>query len=282
MINILKNNYGIDINYFEKYEDSISFIIDGDLYYLKKTVYDEKYLLKIRDWQIKLKESVQLHEFVFNNNGNLLSEGFVLFKCHVLKDSVSLDDVLLFNSIKVLYNEEFFTNMSYFWEIKIDYLEKQLSEISSSMLVNNSFDYYVGIAENLISFLKQINYDSGINYCLSHRVFNSLSLLDFYCPLNICIDYPVRDLAMYLRLTGDMNLLENIVEKINNNSDKWYFFVRLAFPFSYFNELYDVIIENEDEKKLINIVNNINQYEKYLLVLEMIFGKRLFYWLKKE
>lgn len=282
MKNILKNKYGIEISDFEEYDDAISFIVDGTLFYFKKTVYDEVYLRELQQWQIWLNGSVSLHDFVFNKDGNLLSDGYVLFKCNVLNDNVNLNDVILFNNIRNLEKKKYFINMVDFWESKIDYLERQLSEFSYSALINNSFDYYVGIAEQLLSYLKKQQYDKNADLCLSHRVFNSLSSLEFYCPLNVCIDYSVRDLALYIRNTNDVNLLMELVDKIIDVDEKAYFFVRMAFPFSYFTELSNVLIEKKDEKKLINIVNNVNQYEKYLSFLEEQFNNKLFYWIKKE
>ena len=210
----------------------------------------------------------------------ILHKSKICFLLVVLKNNRYL--IMLFNNIKILENKQYFINMVNFWESKIDYLERQLSEFSYSALINNSFDYYVGIAEQLLSYLKKQQYDKNADLCLSHRVFNSLSALEFYCPLNVCVDYSVRDLALYIRNTNDVNLLMNLVDKQVDIAEKVYFFVRMAFPFYYFGELSNVLIEKKNEKKLINIVNNVNQYEEYLSFLEEQFGNKIFNWIKKE
>ena len=81
-----------------------------------------------------------MHDFIFNKEGNLLSEGYVLFKCNVLNDEIVFDDIMIFSSVNIVDNNDQYVSMDKFWEAKIDYLERQLSEMSSSHLINNSFE----------------------------------------------------------------------------------------------------------------------------------------------
>jgi len=103
--------------------------------------------------------------------------------------------------------------MAQFWEEKIDYLELQLSELSNNLLLNNSFDYFVGIAEILLEYLKRNYSEENIDLKLSHRCLNCLDSIEYYNPLNISFDLAYKDIAAYLRKSKDIDLTIDIIDK---------------------------------------------------------------------
>ena len=56
----------------------------------------------------------------------------------------------------------------------------------------------------------------------------------------------------------------------------------MCFPFKYFEAINDVLLSNIDEQVLIEIVDNVEQYEEFLRNMELLFGINLFSWIKKE
>jgi len=283
MKEILKKYYDIEIS--EDYKEGIIFFVDGYYYLFVKCHYDEEYInqLVIICSQLQLK-NIQLHEFIYNKEGKLLSDSFVLFRIHVFIDStISFNDVLLFANVDCNAYKKNYIFMDKFWEDKIDYLEIQLTELSNNKLINNSFDYFVGIAEILIGYLKD-NFDKeSLNLCLSHRCFNSLSTIEFYNPLNISFDIYLKDIASYIRITKNRELLLDVIDKESRNLNYLkYFFVRMVFPFSYFREVSNVLIDGKNNEGLVKIVNNEYEYECYIYEMEKIFGIYIFSWIKKE
>ncbi len=282
MIELLKDFYGIDVNDYREYNEGIIFFVNGNYYLLTKCYYDTIYVNKLFEICNKLKASkVRLHDFVFNKSGELISKEYILFKINVLIYDIDMSDIIGFNKINADEYKDEYVFMDKFWEDKIDYLEIQLTELSNNKLINNSFDYYVGIAELLIKYLKR-NYDKkNINLCLSHKSLSSLSSVEFYSPLNIGFDIYLKDIAAYIRFTGNKELLYDLLDKQNYN-DYQYFFVRMTFPFEYFYEVSNILVDGKKDKDLIKIVNNVNCYEKYIGEMQNVFGIYVFSWIKKE
>lgn len=281
MKEILEKYYDIKIDYFKNYKEGILFQINGINYYLVKAYYDIDYVNELfLICQEFTKQQVHLHDFVYNKNGLLLSDGYILFKLNVLIDDIDLEDIKKFNMINCnKYINEYVT-METFWEKKIDYLEMQISELSDNPLINHSFDYYIGIAEILIKFLK--NNKTKIDLCLSHKTLDSLSTIEFYNPLNITFDLKLKDVASYIRMTNDMDLLCDILDHRDESFNNAYFFTRMVFPFKYFDIISDMVVDNEEEKDLALMLNNVSSYEKAVGEMEKMFGIYLFSWIKKE
>ena len=282
MKEILKKYYTLEIDEYREYNDGIIFMVDGVNYYFVRTTFDEDYIKMLFDLQRELASRVKLHDFVFNTEMKLLSEGCVLLKVNVLVDEIDLQDIKVFSGI--VNNEllEDYVKMDTFWGNKIDYLETQLSELSDNKLINNSFDYYVGISEVLLAYLKKIDFEK-VNLCLTHRVFYTLSTLDYYNPLNVTFDVALRDYASYIRILGDQELIINLLDNYKFNKYEYnYFFVRLVFPFEYFHLVSDLLLDNKNEDKLVDLINNNLKYENYIWYLQKLFGIYIFDWLKKE
>ena len=272
----LNKYYGIDINEFKEYNDGIIFFVGGDYYYFVKSLYDEEYINFLFNICTELK-NIKLHSFVFNKENKLISDGYVLFKLNNLIDDITIQDIYSFINVDCSKYKNDYIFMDKFWEDKIDYLEIQLTELSNNKLINNSFDYFVGIAEILIGYLKD-NFDKeSLNLCLSHRCFNSLSTIEFYNPLNISFDIYLKDIASYIRITKNRELLLDVIDKESRNLNYLkYFFVRMVFPFSYFREVSNVLIDGKNNEGLVKIVNNEYEYECYIYEMEKIFGIYIF------
>ena len=278
----LNKYYGIDINEFKEYNDGIIFFVGGDYYYFVKSLYDEEYINFLFNICNELK-NIKLHSFVFNKENKLISDGYVLFKLNNLIDDITIQDIYSFINVDCSKYKNDYIFMDKFWEDKIDYLEIQLTELSNNKLINNSFDYFVGIAEILIGYLKDNSDKESLNLCLSHRCFNSLSTIEFYNPLNISFDIYLKDIASYIRITKNRELLLDVIDKESRNLNYLkYFFVRMVFPFSYFREVSNVLIDGKNNEELVKIVNNEYEYECYIYEMEKIFGIYIFSWIKKE
>lgn len=278
MIDILQKYYDIVVDSYEEVCNGIVFFIYDSKYYLYKSYLkeDEVNLLfnKIRETDI----DIPLHSFIYNKDNNIYSDGYVLFKLNVFVEDVSLADIEKFNNCRGIYLD--YVKMDDFWFKKIDYLEYQLIELSNNKLINTSFDYFVGLAELLLSFYKDnyVFYENDL--CLSHKELNNLSSLEFYNPLNLSIDYKYKDIISFIRYTNNYQLLNDYLNKIDSN-EKIYFFVRMCFPFKYFECLNECLLMN-NEVCLLNIIERIDDYEKYLLYMEELFDIYLFSWIKKE
>ena len=88
----------------------------------------------------------------------------------------------------------------------------------------NIIDYYIGLGENAIQYFKSIvpTYNGNIEIGVCHKRINyNSTLFDLYNPLNLVIDYKVRDLSEYIKsVFFNTNNISLVINKLFN---KYYF-----------------------------------------------------------
>ena len=280
MKKILKDNYNIDICEYKEYGDGILFFYNSSYFYFCKCYFDEEYLINLNYFCLKL-NSNRFHYFIYNKNGALLSDNYVLMKINVFIEDISEEDICFFQKYDFSFFKNKYLSFDKMWEYRIDYLERQLSEISLNTLINNSFDYFIGISEILIKFYRENVNNEELKLSLSHNRLNTLSTIDYYNPLNLSLDCNLKDWARYFKGVCNEHEINDILKKVNI-AEKCYLFVRLVFPFEYFNEVSDVLLDGKSEDKIIDIISEIDKYEEYIWKIEEMFGIYLFSWIKKE
>ncbi len=280
MIEILKENYNLTISQYKPYNEGIIFYLNGFYYYFTICYLEEEKINDLILFIDKIK-TISFHTFISNKRHQFLTNNYVLLRLNTLITEITIKDIYNFNSIKINeYNSQYLF-MDELWEQKIDYFESQISELSNNKLINTSFDYFVGLSETIIKFYKNNFHKNKNQLVLSHQTMKSLSTVDFYNPLHLSYDYYLKDIASFIKLTKDEALLLNTIEQLNS-SDKCYLFVRIIFPFNYFKEVENILINESSEHNLVNIINNIPKYELFLKNMEKYFGFNVFYWIKKE
>ena len=94
------------------------------------------------------------------------------------------------------YNNIKRNNWDYLWSMKIDYIEYQIKHFNNKYpIIQGSIHYYIGLSENAIKYYKMIN-KNNVSLYVSHRRFN---IDNFYNPVELIIDYKVRDIGEYLK-----------------------------------------------------------------------------------
>lgn len=169
-------------------------------------------------------------------------------------------------------------NWGKLWSIKIDYIEYQLKHIKNSYpLINNSVNYYIGLAENAISYFNMLDLNN-VSLYISHRRINTSNI---YNPLELVIDYKARDIGEYIKnnfFNGEMTMLDikkYLSELELENIDYILIYVRLLYP-SYYFDLYESIINDQKDEKEINIITDlVNQYEELLYEVYSLFKRKI-------
>lgn len=169
-------------------------------------------------------------------------------------------------------------NWGKLWSIKVDYIEYQISHINNSYpILNSSVYYYIGLAENAISYFNMLDL-SNVSLYISHRRINEENI---YNPLELIIDVKVRDIAEYIKynfFNNDMTI-NAIKEYLNDlsleNIDYLLLYIRMIYP-SYYFDLYEEIINNQKEEKEINrIIDLSGSYENLLFEIYRLFKRRV-------
>ena len=239
-----------------------------------------------------------MSEIILNKDKNIITTyhniNYILLKinCNINKN-ITLEEIDYLSKVKIVNNNK--SNWGLLWSKKIDYLEELISENGKKYpQVVNSFNYFIGLSENAISYYNNIDIDNNMMYYISHKVLRPTDKVDsLYNPLNIIYDYRVRDVAEYIKnsfWTDNHNIyneLNNYLYKNNLSLNEVKLLIsRVLFPSFYFDMYEEIFNYNKEEKILNNIINRIDEYEEYLDSIIIYFKK--FYpideieWLKKK
>lgn len=221
------------------------------------------------------------YKVVFNIYGNIFTqigdEWYVLFlhvdeQSNILKSLLHPINVIGMDSIDISFS------WSYLWSKKIDYYEYQFEHISDIYpLILESFNYYIGLAENAISYFSyNLHSLDSFNLFLCH---DRISESNYFNPLNIIIDYYPRDIAEYIKFLFFSNQYDGFsfdaffgTLKFTYN-DYILLFSRLLFPSYYFDIYDDVIRKKIRECELSKIIASASEYYKFLQeVYQAIFS----------
>ena len=271
----LKNN-----NYYFTYQNNYFcfYKYDGSLNEINELFNLNTYMLY---------NNYQINKIILNNKKEILTLYDNNYYCLVLLNINSLDyvnikQVIEFNQRNINLNILLRNNWYYLLSNKIDNIEYSINHLMHKYkLLYNSIYYYIGLTENSISYLKLLSVDNR-NLSISHKRVNSnTSLVEFYNPLNLVIDYRIRDLAEYLKscfFSLKMDILEivNYFKKIKmSESDYLYFYVRMLFP-SYYFDIYDNILSGKmDEKSILKITKLQDDYEYLLYEIYLVIKSKI-------
>ena len=279
------------INYFynlyppllNKENDNYVFFVGNEKYYLtpyRRELSEIKDLVELNKRMISSNSLV--HEIIINKFNEPISvisnENYVLLRVYV-NDIKKID----INDIIYMLNENvdlsglkslLRTNWVSLWSSKVDYIEYQMGHlIKKYPFLNNTIDYYLGLCENAITYIKNLKMfsDYKIPIGISHkRIIKDATLFDLYNPLNLILDYKVRNIAEYLKdaffKDEDVNYILNIVFK-NFWFDKLnlsLLVARLLYP-SYYFDLFEEIIDKElDENIIFPLKKKSSKYEEFI------------------
>ena len=279
------------INYFynlyppllNKENDNYVFFVGNEKYYLtpyRRELSEIKDLVELNKRMISSNSLV--HEIIINKFNEPISvisnENYVLLRIYV-NDIKKID----INDIIYMLNENvdlsglkslLRTNWVSLWSSKVDYIEYQMGHlIKKYPFLNNTIDYYLGLCENAITYIKNLKMfsDYKIPIGISHkRIIKDATLFDLYNPLNLILDYKVRNIAEYLKdaffKDEDVNYILNIVFK-NFWFDKLnlsLLVARLLYP-SYYFDLFEEIIDKElDENIIFPLTKKSSKYEEFI------------------
>ena len=279
-INYYYDLYPLSIN---EIDDKYMFYINLEKYYF--IIYDRNMeelddLIKLNKKMIENGSLVseiitnKFNDVVNNYNGKL----YILIRVYV-NDSkkVDIEDIMYMlneKDIEDSYKNISRTHWTRLWEDKVDYFEYQMGHlIKKYPILYNTIDYYLGISENAIFYLKNVvsNYEGNVSLSVCHkRIGVNSTLFDLYNPLNLIIDYKVRDIAEYIKdaFFNDKDV-NNILRIIYSN---YYFdklnlsllLSRFLFP-SYFYDMFESIVyNNESEGNIYEIIKKSSNFEDFI------------------
>ena len=300
MDNLLSYYYNIKESEIIPMEGNYLILDNNDYSYLLKKINKNNNINYAINILTKLNNSNFYGSILKNVQGGYISnydnKNYVLIELKgVINEEILLKDIV-HNNLKYRNIGNKYIDLIDLWSKKIDYLEYQISELAKdNQIILNSFSFFVGLGENAISFINinNINYNN-VHKTLSHtRIKNRELYLDYYNPLNILIDYDIRDYAEYIKAKILINddILKDINYILDNANlsvdDIKLLYARIMFPTLYFDEIENVLIDKKNEEQLELYIDNINNYLNCLNDIYIEIKKRGIFldipkWLIKE
>lgn len=285
MKDTLEYYYGLDINDLEELDGKYHFKIDNQDYFFVFYNRGIEELDDIINVSLEMrKKGINTHNILINRDNSYLTKvgeySYILFSVYNLGEEYDIFDIVKISEKLILNNSKsnlYRNNWGKLWSEKIDYFEYQVRELSlDKNVIKNSFSYYIGLAENAISYVNNTTFMYGkepSRIVLSHRrVFYPNLKLNYLNPLSFIFDLEVRDIAEYLKamffkedIEYCMSELESYL-KIRHLSLYEYqmLYARLLYPTYYFDIYDNVINKDENEESLVNVIKRCDEYEEFL------------------
>lgn len=274
MKNTINYYYNLNINTIHQKEKNYYFKADNKNYLLLKCTNieepDDIYRLNIY-----LSQILPVHRIVLNANNEAITKindsNYLLLELFSNNNKINLNNIIELSNIRIPFSVDKLRRNDWYnlWIKKIDYFEYQLSQIGKKYpLIRESFNYYIGLAENAIILVNNIDFNN-IPLGLSHRRITNMSF-NLYNPLNIVIDARIRDVCEYFKFCffNNIDISMELELFLSYNSfdinEAKLFLARMFFPTYYF-DLYEKIIDNEiDESEIKKVIIKADNYEKIL------------------
>ena len=281
----LEYYYGLDIENIEELDGKYHIKQENQDYFFvfyNRGIEELEDIINVSNEMVK--KGINVHKIFINRNNSFLTKvgeyNYILFAVSNLNEEYDIFDMVKISEKLVLNNNKsnlYRNNWGTLWSEKIDYFEYQVRELSIEKdVVKNSFSYYVGLAENAISYVNNTNMKYGgdaYRIVLSHRrVFYPNYKLNYLNPLSFVFDLEVRDIAEYLKamffkkdISFCLDELSSYL-KIRHLSLYEYqmLYARLLYPTYYFDVYESVMNKNGDEEQLVNIIKKCDSYEEFL------------------
>ena len=296
MKNIIEYYYNLRIDELHNKDDNYYFNINNNNFIFKQYTGNIERSYDIYKLNTIMSNKFNIDNIILNKYNNPLTkinDNFYILTSNKKEKKLTLPLIsnMALNNINIESLER--NKWEVLWENKVDYYEMQLGENEKKYpLIRESFDYFVGLAENAISYLvnTKLELKPTINdqKVVSHNNIE-ISLNE---PSNLILDHKARDVAEYIKYSffnNNQNIFNELNEYFYHNYYSPYgirvLFSRILYPSFYFNT-YDKIISGKvEEKELNKIISKINNYEIYLyniyLYLRKYYNIPSVDWLKK-
>lgn len=297
MKNIIEYYYNLRIDELHNTNDIYSFSLNNNHFTFKPYIDNIDKSYDIYKLNSIISNKLNIDSIIPNKYNNPLTKVndtyyvLILNKSKV-KLSLSLISNMAISNINITTLER--NKWELLWENKIDYYELQIGENEKKYsLIRESFDYFIGMAENAISYLVNTKLELKPTNSDQKVVAHNNLMEPLTDPSNLILDHKARDVAEYIKLSfwsNNKNIFKELDEYFYYNYYSPYgirvLFSRILYPSFYFN-LYDEIIQGKKEEKELNkIINRITDYEIYLyniyIYLRKYYDIPSIEWLKKR
>ncbi len=285
--------------YYNIYPDTLYEILNGYYFF----VGDIKYYFVLFDRDIKeieflvkisndlYNKNILVDTFIQNKDGKfyviLEDKVYVMLRVNSIEsDLLNIKDIVYFNNLLISDNvKSIDSNWAILWGKRVDEFESMVSELNTELpIVQESFDYFVGLAENAIVYFNEAVMSTSLantKINLNHKRIPEMLYSGYINnPLTFTFDYDVRDVSEYIKLkffksSIDYDEIEDLILSGHySKGSLMILFARLMYPSYYFDTLKSVILEEVSESELLIYINKVNMYEDFLLDIYNLISKK--------
>ena len=275
MKNAINYYYNLYPNNIHQTEKGYYFSINQTRYFLLKYLDEPKEIQKIYNMHLNLlNQKFYIHPIILNTKNQILTyinnEPYILMITIYYENKISINDIINFTN--AISYENNLPNWGELWAQKNDYLEYQISMLGQNHpIIRESFSYYIGLGETAIQLVNSLEKTNDFLVYSHKRININDTQFDLYNPLNITVDYKVRDVAEFLKsqffsgkdIDKELNYYFNNIKL--STHEYLLFLARMIYPTYYF-DLYEEIITNrkkdEDIEKIVAKANDFEQLIK--------------------
>lgn len=289
----IKYFYNIYPDKLYEVNNGVYFYLNDFKYYfikVEREIQDINFLVKISNELYK--QNILVDTFVRSKDGLFyvknLEDTYVMLRVNSPEDEImTIDEIIRFNNSLISNNtRNISSDWASLWEKKIDQAETQVSEFNTDYpLIQSSFDYFVGLSENAISYFRDTLNEEDINSLkinINHNRVNSIIYSGLMNnPLTFTFDYEVRDLAEYLKScflnkSLDYDEIMKIINKYNfSKCSLRLLYSRLLYPSYYYDLLEKIMVFDYDESILLDVINSTDDYEYFLREIYDIINSKV-------
>ena len=281
MKEIISENYNLKIEKIYSKNGEMYFFVNAYKIIIKKVLISEPEIISTVKISNKLYENnYKINTIIVNKKGEYITkiknENIVLMRENTVVEKVNLATILSIYGIRINDSLTQQGNTENYSKI-VDDIEQQIITYNKELQnIQNSMDYFIGLAENSIQLLnfynenKKAKKNTGI--IINSNNIRTAFEKEFYNPLNIQIGEKELTIANYFKWKIytdyiDFDELEELKkEKINYTLLLAY----LSFPNFHFNDV-KIIMDSKIDEKSIN--KYINKNKNYIYFLKYYINK---------
>lgn len=281
MKNAINYYYGLYPENIHQNEKGYYFEYNNTRYFFTKYLGNPKEIEKIYNMHLQLlNQNFYIHPIVLNNQNQILTqinnEPYILMITIYYEGKITINDILYFS--KTYSNIQTKEDWGELWSQKNDYLEYQISMLGQKhKIIRDSFSYYIGLGETAIQLVNSLEKTSVPLVFAHRRIGNNDTKFDLYNPLNITVDYQVRDMAEYLknRFFNGEDINEELSLYLNNTKLSTYeyylFLARLIYPTYYFDLYEEIITDRKKDEEIKKITDKVSDFEKIIKTVYLYY-----------
>ena len=274
MKNVINYYYNLYPNNIHQNEKGYYFVVNQTKYVFTKYFGDPKNIQNIYNMHLHLINSnFYVHPIILNVQNQILTyinnEPYILMITVYYKNKININDIIYFS--KPANSGLKAPDWGELWAQKNDYLEYQISMLGQKHpLIRESFSYYIGLGETAIQLVNSLE-KSNVPLVYAHR---RISMNDrqyyLYNPLNLTIDFQVRDMAEYLksRFFSGEDINDDLTYYLNNTKLSTYeyflFLARIIYPTYYFDLYEEIITDRKNDEEIKKITDKVSDFEKII------------------